>query len=385
MIDESQLASLGLEVAVGDIDRELVRLFGGGGEAAGEGEGEGGSGGSGGQKAGIARASLLNLAVYAEDPASAAAVSGILGEITRETACRAILILADPAGPPGVRSWVQAHCRLSDQGEKTVCTEQVSFLLGGADASLVRNTVFAHLDSDLPLVFWWRGELSEVFEERLHSRIDRFLFDSRSWRQPAVQFLRLQAALDESGRAFVPHDLSYTRCHPVRGAIARVFDDPAARRALDGLAGFEIVHRPGHRLAGLWLVAWVAGRLGARLKADAARAETDPFRFESPRWPSLAIGLREGGPAAPPADEEAVEEVVIDLGGAGRIAIRHAAEAGFWRVTQDLSGAPPRERLFPGRPRSGADLVAEILVRAGRNRAMIEALPLLRQLLAVRP
>ena len=78
----------------------------------------------------------------------------------------------------------------------------------------MRNTVFAHLDSDLPLVFWWQGELSDVFEERLYSRIDRFIFDSRHWSRPETQFLRLNAAIGDGDGSFIPHDLSYTRGQP---------------------------------------------------------------------------------------------------------------------------------------------------------------------------
>lgn len=339
-------ASLGVEVAPGDIDRELARMYRG--DAVND------------DAPGIARASLLNLAVYTEAPRSAAEVSRMAEELTRETACRVLLILADPGGPREVRSWVLGHCRLSDQGEKSVCTEQISFWLGGADAGLVRNTLFAHLDSDLPLVFWWRGELSEIFDERLHSRIDRFIFDSSAWRQPAAQLLRVQKAIDESGGALVVHDLAYTRCHPIRSAIARVFDDTQARRALDRLAGFEITHRPGHRMTALWLQAWIAGRLnGEKNQIAFTRRESE-------------------NPANPSA--EAIESVSIDLGSAGTIRLREGAE--FWQVTQELAGHPPRERLFPRRPRGEADLVSEILIRAGRNRAMIDALPLLRQLAA---
>lgn len=368
MIDEVQLHALGVEVAVGEIDRELVRLFTGD-EASEENA----------SPSGIARASLLNLAVYAEDPGSATELSGTVAELTSETACRAILILADPAGRPEVRSWVQAHCRLSDQGEKTICTEQVSFLLKGADASLVRNTVFAHLDSDLPLVFWWKGELSDVFDERLHSRIDRFIFDSASWQQPANQLLRLQAAMDEGGGNFVPHDLAYTRCHPVRTAIARVFDDPAARRALDRLAGFEIVHHPGHRLSALWLIAWICGRLGGSLHGESTSQAGGRHVIDTKRWGEVVIQCREGE-SGPDGNAEAIEAVTIDLGEAGRIGIRHTPDCGFWRVAQELSAAPARERLFPGHPRSEADLIGEILIRAGRNRAMLDAMPVLRQL-----
>ena len=341
---EAVIAALGTEVAPGDIDRELARFYNGDADE---------------NAPGIARASLLNLAVYTETPSTAAEVSLLAGELTRETACRVLLILADLGGPRALRTWIQGHCRLSDQGEKTVCTEQISFWLGGADAGLVRNTLFAHLDSDLPLVFWWRGELSEIFDERLHSRIDRFIFDSSTWRQAAAQLLRVQRAIDESGGALVVHDLAYTRSHPIRSAIARVFDDTQARRGLDHLSGFEIVHRPGHRMTALWLHSWILGRL---------------------KREKIVISCRESQTPAVDSNAEAIESVNINLGSAGTICIEESAE--FWRVAQNLTGFPPRERLFPRRARGEADLVSEILIRAGRNRAMTEALPLLRQLAA---
>lgn len=368
VIDESELQSLGCEVPVGDIDAELHRFFTGG-------QGDGGD-----NPAGIARASLMNLAVYAEEAASARELSATIEELTRETACRAILILARAGGAPTVRSWIQAHCRLSAQGEKTVCTEQVSFLLSDADASLVRNTVFAHLDSDLPLIFWWRGELSDVFEERLYSRLDRFLFDSATWDRPANQFLRLQRALEESGGAFVAHDLAYTRGHPVRTAIARVFDDPAARQALPNLEGFDIIHLPGQRLPALWLSAWIAGRLGGRLDGKASSAGR--FLFQTPAASGrVEITCRERRPEE--SGEEAIGQLHIRLGTAGGVTLRHEADSGFWRLTWRLADGGEREKLFPGRRRTDADLVSEILVRAGRNRAMNEAMPTMRQLLGL--
>ncbi len=370
VIAEDELMTLGAEVAVGDIDAELHRFFTGGAPRDGEVDGEE-------NPAGIARASLLNLAVYAEDATSVQDLTATIEELTRETACRAILILAQTAGETSVRSWVQAHCRLTEQGEKTVCTEQVSFVLAGANASLVRNTVFAHLDSDLPLVFWWKGELSDVFEERLTSRLDRFLFDSACWAQPANQFLRLQQALEESGGAFVAHDLAYTRCHPLRIGIARIFDDGAARKALDELESFEIEYAAGQRIVALWLAAWIAGRLGGRL--DQKRSDADRFRFRSERFGEFAIVAREDGIESP----EAVKRLGMDFGKAGQIEISHDADSGFWRLDWNLADSPAREKLYPGKPRSDADLVSEILIRAGRNRAMCEAMPMLRKLVVL--
>ena len=67
---------------------------------------------------------------------------------------------------PGLRAWITAHCHLA-HGRKSVCCEQIAFYLTGKVTGRFRNTVFAHLNSDLPLVFWWQGELSEILTERL--------------------------------------------------------------------------------------------------------------------------------------------------------------------------------------------------------------------------
>lgn len=373
-IDESGLLSLGTEVAVSDIDRELHRFF------AGE---EDGGATPERNSPGLARASLLNLAIYAEESnSSVGRLSKTIEELTREMACRAILILAEAGGAPSVRSWVQAHCRLSGQGQKTVCTEQVSFLLSGANGNLVRNTVFAHLDSDLPLVFWWRGEFSDVFDERLYSRIDRFLFDSAAWARPANQFLRLSRALEDSEGGFVAHDLAYTRSHPARNAIARVFDDPSALESLDQLESIEVAYAPGQRLSALWLAAWVGQRLRADLEGRDAGSGHFRFTWSGRR---LVISCRENSSADAPTlpdgkAGEAILEVGLHLGTRGDIEIRHDAECRFWRLRWLMADGTEREKLFPGVPRSDADLAAEVLKRAGRNRAMTEALSLMREL-----
>ena len=111
---------------------------------------------------------MMNFAIYEERADALVPNSQLLAEIISEHACRGILIAA-PRGEsdhPEIRAWVTAHCQLRG-GEKAVCSEQLAFLINPPNPSLVRNTVFAHLDSDLPLVLWWRGELSDQFEERL--------------------------------------------------------------------------------------------------------------------------------------------------------------------------------------------------------------------------
>jgi glucose-6-phosphate dehydrogenase assembly protein OpcA len=363
-------SELGKAVAIGDIDSELRAMFV--------------------EDAGMSRASLANLAVYNEDPDALTRNSEIVRQLTRNHACRSILIISEAGGERSAQAWVQAHCNLSKDGEKAICSEQVAFHLRGGGSNLVRNTVFAHLDSDLPLVFWWQGELSDVFEERLYSRIDRFIFDSRHWSRPETQFLRLSAAIHDQGAQFIPHDLSYTRGSQVRSAIMACFNEPRAREIIPHLNRVVVRHRSGHRMTALWIAAWIAGRLGCTLdQRSEIRAEnTERYHFQrsSTGQLPLAIDLQLidlSECATEPGEAAALAEVELHAGDAFHFAIERRADAEFWKLKIQHPGCQQAiEELIPARSCGDAALVNEVLSRAGRNRAMQDLLPLLRQLLS---
>ena len=130
--------------------------------------------------------------------------------------------------------------RSTRRAKKTVCTEQISFFLSGDSPGLLRNIVFSHLDSDLPLAFWWKGEFSDAFERGLYSRIDRLLFDSESWAAPRNQFLRLLEAQGDKSCPFVMHDFAFTRMNSIRSAIANAFDRPALAQRLGSINGITL-------------------------------------------------------------------------------------------------------------------------------------------------
>ena len=140
---------------------------------------------------------------------------------------------------PGARAWIQAHCQINRRGEKSVCSEQISFFLTGRSPGLLRNVVFAHLDSDLPLAFWWRGEFSDAFEERLYSRIDRLLFGSDF---PHAEGLPEQveddAQPDEEPRRH-HHDADDEQDHQAAHAGGGEHHEERAGHRRDGAAGAD--------------------------------------------------------------------------------------------------------------------------------------------------
>jgi len=364
------LESLGLPVEISEVEKTLRELFLGG-------EKEDSPSGRG-----LARASVVNLVLYGEDPEAIAGNSALLAEITGEAACRSLLVEVDAAAERiEAKAWVQVHCRIDREGRKTVCSEQISFLLSRPAPGMLRNLVFAHLDSDLPLVFWWRGEFSDLFEEGLYSRIDRLLFDSESWAAPRNSLLRLvNAAAGSASRreGFAMHDLSYSRLNPVRHAIANAFERPDLASQAGTLREVLVRHAPGFRMSALHLVAWIASRLEASL--DLARSSGGEYHFRS---------ARETGPVRfrivfEPWEEGRAGFVEADLIlGEARIEISRCQTRDFLRTLIHRPGGGIEEDWLPARAMGDAVLVGGILNRAGRNRAYRQLLPRLLELLSL--
>lgn len=360
-------ALLGEEVELTRIEKALQALF------AGDGEGEGPG------QAGIARASLINLALYNENPAGLEHDAEVLAELTNETACRSLLIHADHrATPAGVRAWVQAHCQIDRNGEKSVCTEQISFFLTGGIPGMLRNVVLSNLDSDLPLAFWWRGELSDAFEEGLYSRIDRLLYDSEAWEAPRNPFLRLLECQRSSSSPFVMHDLAFTRLNSIRHAVANAFDRPAVARSLGSLSEVTIRHAKGYRMSALYLAAWIGGRLETDIDAAVSSAREVFCLPGRGRRGGFVIRLAELDPA-----RLGTVEVDFEMGNT-RVEVSRCQRRDFIRTLTKRENAATEEDWLPARRLNNASLVADILNRAGRNRTHGQILPTVLKLLAMR-
>ncbi|MFQ3577657.1 MAG: glucose-6-phosphate dehydrogenase assembly protein OpcA, partial [Verrucomicrobiia bacterium] len=173
-----------------------------------------------------------------------------------------ILIVAEPDFPePGVSAWINAHCHITRAGTKQVCCEQLSFHLRGPTSQLLPSIVFAHLDSDLPLYFWWQGEWSGEVNLTHIKWIDRLIFDSAAWHEPVSQFhtLReLSKALRSPERLC---DLNWTRSSAMRLAVAHLFDHPTVLENREEIRSVEITHGPTDGVQARLLAGWLAALL----------------------------------------------------------------------------------------------------------------------------
>lgn len=340
--------ALGREVAIGQIESHLRELW-----VADQAS---------------TKASLINLVVYSERPGALGGNSAIMEEITRDHACRALLVEArlDTNEQSRARAWITAHCNLVG-GLKAVCSEQIAFELIGKATGRIRNIVFAHLLADLPLVFWWQGPLSRIFEPRLYRLIDRLVIDSSDWPrdQLANSLEAVMAARKESRQALALHDLNWTRCHQMRMAFALLFDTKSAQAAIAAPRQLEIEGSRSALPALLQLAAWVARALGWHLvsaRPEAARYET-----------------REGMPV----EVHFLAQKETDRPLVSRMAL--ACEGGQFETARDESGRYIEARaecggssgvhLVPADPVQPAALLSSLLGRAGGNQLLCQTLP----------
>ncbi|MAB75211.1 MAG: hypothetical protein CMO47_01965 [Verrucomicrobiales bacterium] len=355
---------LGQPVEISRVEKELQQLFF---EGATEGP----------DVVGAARASLINLALYNEKQSGLEEDASILAELTSEASCRSLLINADPAADEiTAQAWVQVHCQIDRSGRKTVCTEQISFYLTGDSPGMLRNMVFSHLDSDLPLAFWWRGDFSEAFEEGLYSRIDRLMFDSETWDSPRDEFFRLQSAQADQPAPFVMHDLAFTRMNSIRHAIANAFDRPAVNQQLASLGEISMRYASGYRMSAVYLAAWLSVRLGAEI--DFSQSKDGQYRFAGTR-PDVPANFTV---AIEPLIDDRLGTVEVDfqLKGA-RVEISRCQTRDFIRTLTFLPDCPTTEDWLPAKKLTDVTLVKDVLNRAGRNRTFSLVLPRFQELL----
>lgn len=350
-LEQLRSSALGTEVAVGEIERELKSLWTRDDTAT--------------------RASLINFAVYNEHLGTLLENTKLISEITLEHACRAILIASLPEKlEPRIRAWITAHCRLDADGKKVACSEQVSFLVESRNINLIRNIVFAHLDSDLPLVLWWQGDFSDTFEERLYSLIDRLFIDSASASDPRRFYATVIAALESGRSRFYVHDLAWTRSHPFRLSIAASFDNPALLSKLGRTESIVLRCAPGHEPAALFMVAWFATQSGWAWGGPDQGGGS--FRNESAGRSVKAV--IEASPEGAPLSSFRV------AGEGFSVTVSQEQGARFLRQEISIEGQE-RVEMAPAGSDHASGLVSEQLARGGNNRLFLKILPAFRELL----
>jgi glucose-6-phosphate dehydrogenase assembly protein OpcA len=351
MVELAPAFSPGLPVEIGKIDRELKKLWAESGSA-------------------MTRASLMNLAVYNEEPGSLPRNTEIIFKITEDHACRAIVISANPGAKENrVEAWISAHCHVSRAGGKQVCSEQLSFLLEGPSARLLPNIVFSQLDSDLPLYLWWQGQFHDPMDPQLWAWVDRVIYDSQAWNDFGTQMQRVETAQAEAKQRIVLCDLNWTRLVQFRLAIAQFFDHPGSHHRFQEIERVEIDFAPGYRSTALLLAGWFAAQLRWTLEENST-ADALAFRDQEQKTIQVLLGEKEGEP---------ISRCLVNCG-AIEYRVLHLAKADLLDVAAEGSTAA-RKCLMPAGDNDAVRLMSEELMRGGPHRVYLRAMNCVRSLL----
>jgi glucose-6-phosphate dehydrogenase assembly protein OpcA len=314
----------------------------------------------------LTRASLINFAVYSEAADALSANTQLMEQVTREHACRIILLAVNPAASKRrVQAWISAHCHVTGTNARQVCSEQISFLLDGSSPDLIRNILFSHLESDLPLYLWWQGEFSNQIDQQLWSWVDRFFFDSHSWREPAQQIKILRGSVASAGSRCVLCDLNWRRLIYIRLALGQLFDHPWAAQHVNSIRGLEVTYHPEYWTTAVLFISWIAHQLGwelvekkdfeYRFKSVSAEA---PISVRLTALPGPSIGQVKMG----------FEQGSLEVKWSGN----------FLETT--LQGGSQLKQMLPAGGTTMANLVQEELSRGGEHRTYFGALKIAEEL-----
>lgn len=267
--------ALGKGIDAAKLERELNAMW----SEMSAPEGEGGS-------AGVVRACVLNLVVYAEGAEERAEVDDLLSEVVERHPCRAIVLAAErgEAGPR-LEAFVSTRCQLSSRGSKRICGEQITIEAAGAAVDTASSAVAPLLVPDVPVFLWWKD--IPHYDDRLFTRLagmaDRVVIDSASFDRPHADLRRL-AELLEGGRVRLS-DLNWGRLTSWRALVAGFWDVADYRDSLARIEKIVIEYDPPDRSheqiapKALLALGWVASRLGWKVSDGGATFDGGRARF----------------------------------------------------------------------------------------------------------
>jgi glucose-6-phosphate dehydrogenase assembly protein OpcA len=347
---EDLLAGEKIPVGVGEIDKELVTLWQATANAPAE-----------EARVAVTLIRVLNLLTYVEGEARADEVNDEIRRITGRHPCRSILLICtgDADAPSSMNAWVSAHCHLTSESGKQICSEQISIAAAGAAVNTMHSLALQLLISDTPVFLWWTA--SQPFDDpvlaHLADHIDRLVVDSAVFKDPVGSLLKM-AGMGEVARPSVLRraisDFNWTRLTTWRESTAQFFDLPAYQRYMNGISGVEVEYAvaPGDQpnpVQALLYVGWLASRLD--WKFEGAEQGNDNSTFDlhllhESHTVNVRIKPVEAQPDTAPSGGISEALLIATRPGQAQFRISRNMEAQCATTTVSLGGVEPTVRTM---------------------------------------
>ena len=214
---------------------------------------------AGGDEEAAVRLSVMTLVVVCTDRDEMTAAGAVVARISAQHPARALMVLAEPEGEPGITADLRLECGIGGR-DAGVCAELIDLRVGGDAARHLGSVVTPLLLPDVPVHLWLPGapRLEQPLSDETLAICERVVLDSGLFPDVDATLARLAEATARRSSAPVV-DLTWLRLTPWRELVARAFD-ATARRPL--LVGVDAVEVHGAAAAARLMGGWLRSRLG---------------------------------------------------------------------------------------------------------------------------
>ncbi len=241
---------------------------------------------------GLHRVYTTNLVAYVPSAEEGNRVERILNDLVEFHPGRYILIkpTAGEAGHP-LKHSVSGHCVLGSGRAKSVCCDLIKLEAGEAVLENLYGFTFSLLVPDLPVEFWWAGDLplGHSFFHHMAEEASRVWVDSSRFNRVIPTLASLAGTWHLRHPRTLLGDLNWLRIHRWRALIAELFDGDWTR-FIPEIRRFTVEYGEGSQPArSFYLACWLASQLGWKYKGDRISKFKDELCFEGPRGPVEVI------------------------------------------------------------------------------------------------
>ena len=316
----------------------------------------------------VTRAALWNVVAHTSSGEHQAIASETLAKVSAAVPQRTIIIRSDAAAQPEIASWIGANCHLVSGG-KQVCSEEISIIAGGDRIHRLPPLVNALLIPDMPVAFWWLGDLPNEHEEYVETLLDvadRLIVDSVHFDSPADLDLLSRVAKKTTT---APADLNWMRLEEWRAATASIFDPPSMRSRLQSIRRVRVISGTtdetffGQMIEALLYASWISAQVGHQV--DAAGNVKGPvgaidYKFERRKQISDVGGI-------------VFAEIGFEDGSVASI----ACDRDRGVLTANVDGTQTvAESVTRARSQTIDELIVRQLKRTDRDQILVKALPI---------
>ncbi len=241
---------------------------------------------------GLQRVYTTNLVTYALNYEAGFRAERILNDLAEHHPGRYILVRPSLEGEePSLKHFISGHCFIGSDKEKKVCCDLIKLVAGEGVIENLYGFTFALLLPDLPVEFWWPGDLSisNPFFQRMAEESDRVWVDSSKFSDPVGSLALLAATWKTRHPDTLLEDLNWVRIHRWRALIAELFDGEWAIY-LKEIQKVTIEYGDGTSpTRGFTLACWLAHQLGWGYQGPRVTLFPNELNFTSPHGPVKVI------------------------------------------------------------------------------------------------